>query len=269
MEHRNDHDPIRLDAVVNAVREVRHRRLPHIPGARTPPNQSGTYAFDVGAELRAVLTAGVGAPRSLVLAHLDYLHQARYPRFSVLTPTERVLVVAAPVRALRDLSLHWQYPDVEDEPLGLYAWKIRRVQQLVRDEVLASRFLDPAKGNSLVLFSDHGNRARLTLNTFTDARYHRVVLATFGVPSRDTEAPISLLDLGDMVGFPDASRPGPSPPVVEYTNVIGREWSELLRTASVRGRGEVILDCGILRALAERLRTRVVYPTTPTPTAAG
>ena len=75
------------------------------------------------------------------------------------------------------------------------------------------------------MFSDHGARSGLSAANFGEARYSRVILATFGVPARYPRAPISLLDLGMLLGFRDVSRSDPADPVVEYTNVaVPGEW---------------------------------------------
>ncbi len=228
--------------------------LPPIPGAGTPANQSGTFAFSVRAEVDAILTAGGGTRRSLVAAHLDYLHQGRYPAFEALSADERSRVRAAQVEAVRDLSLHWQYPSVPGEPLGIYGWKIGRVQQLIVEELERTHFLDPAKDNRLVLFSDHGNRSGMSLGNFGEPRYHKVVLAAFGIPDADPAAPISLVDLSGLLGFPDPSRPDPTAPIVEYTNVERGEWSQLLRTSSVSASGEINVEPEMLGVLGQRMR---------------
>lgn len=227
--------------------------LPALPGAGTPPNQSGTFAFDLRAEIRAVLTAGADGP-TFVAAHLDYLHQARYPGLRDLTASERAAVRAAPVGALRDLSLHWQYPAVDGEPLGLQRWKIHHLERVLGEELTATGFLDAARANRLVLFSDHGDRSGADLRNFGAPRYHRVLFVTFGVPARDAAAPISLLETGPLLGFPDPSRPEPAPAVVEYTNVVGDEWPRLLRAGRAHPSGDVDLEPDILRAIGRRLR---------------
>ena len=84
--------------------------LPRIPGAATPANQAGTYAYSLRRELEDIFTAGRSDRGTLVLAHLDYLHQARYPGYSELTPEQRARVRAARVLTLVDQSIHWQYP---------------------------------------------------------------------------------------------------------------------------------------------------------------
>jgi hypothetical protein len=237
------------------------QRLPRIPAARTPTNQSGTYAFDLRQEIRSILTSGSG-PCTFVAGHLDYLHQPLYPRFSELTRQERAAVLGAPVNSLQDLSLDWSYPVVPGDALGVYGWKLRHIQQLLAEEIEQTEFLDPAKGNRLILFSDHGNRSGLSEENFADPRYHRVVLATFGVAARDPTSPISLLDIPDLLGFRDPTRPGAADPVVEYTNGTPPEWSLLMGTANLISDGQVILDPQIVRAIGMRLRGYRPYAST-------
>ena len=228
--------------------------LPRVPFARTPRNQSGTFAFSLETELRDFFTAGSGRRNVLAMAHVDYLHQPAYPSMSELSPDERMRVRGARVGAIRDLSLHWQYPLVEGEPLGIYAWKIANLQRVTNRVIAETAVTDPSRRNRIVIFSDHGNRADVTTTEFARRRYYKVILATSGIAPRDPRRPISLLDIADLIGLPDASRRGPADLVVEYTNVAGdSEWEVMLRTAKLSADGEVLLDPRVSTILGRRL----------------
>jgi hypothetical protein len=226
--------------------------LPRIPGARTPANQSGTFAFDLRREIDAILTEGTSRC-TFVAGHIDYLHQPLYPRYSDLTPSQRSIVHRSRVEALQDLSLDWQFPVIPGDELQLYSWKSRRLQDLLAQEIRATGYLEPSKKNRLVLFSDHGNRRALTGENFGKPQYHRVIFATFGIPARDPTLPISLLDISSMLGYSEPGREK-ADPIVEYTDVTGPEWKQLMRSAKLLFNGRVLLDPGIVRRAGERLR---------------
>lgn len=236
--------------------------LPSIPGARTPKNQSGTFAFDLRREIEAILTEGSG-PCTLVAGHVDYLHQPQYPRYSDLTPSQRSVVRASPVEALQDLSLDWQFPEIAGDELDVYRWKVERLQSLLSEVVRTTGYLEPSRRNRLVLFSDHGNRAGMTGENFGQPQYHRVVFATFGVPPREPTLPISLLDIPELIGYPDPSRPGPAPPVVEYTNGTEREWPLLMGSAQLQPDGEILLDRTLVEAIGKRMQGYAPYALNP------
>lgn len=222
-------------------------RLPKIPLARTPPNQASTYAYDLRAEIREMLTAGGGSRPAFVAGHSDYLHQAAYPRFSDLTDEEASAVLAGTVNSLQDWSLHWQYPEAPGEPLKLYDWKVRRIQQVFAEELAATAFLDPAKKNRLALFSDHGNRSGLNNDNFGQPQYYNVPLLVFGVPARDPQAPVSLVDVSTLLGFIDESQPAATPAVVEYANLADeQEWQRAIVTAKREWDGRLIFDPEII-----------------------
>ncbi len=237
--------------------------LPHIPGAATPANQEGTYAFSLRRELEDVFTAGREGRGALVLAHLDYLHQPRYPGYSELSPEERARVRAARVAAILDKSVHWQYPRTVGEPLDVYRWKLAHLEETLAETLDETRLLAPARGNALVLFSDHGARTGLRPDAFGDESYFGVPLVTFGLPARDPEAPISLLDIPALVGLPSPVRPGPAEPLVEYVNVTGDEWHELLRTSTALLDGGIRLPERLLAQVGRRMLVYRPYAGTP------
>lgn len=228
-------------------------RLPVLPGARTPRNQSGTFAFDVDAELDDFFRCPATAGKCFSAGHLDYLHQPLYPRFDELTPAQRGVVLASPVSAVEDLSFDWRYPAIEGDALGLYGWKVQHVQELVRRAVERSRFLAPGAGNRLVVFSDHGSRKDLTAQTLGNPMYWNVLLATFGTPGRDAAGPISLLEIPRILGFPDATRPLPDSPAVDYADVDEKDVPMLTPYFSSDGR--IFLSPQALARIRPRMET--------------
>ena len=202
-------------------------RLPALPGARTPRNQSGTFAFDLDAELDDFLRCPAENGKCFSAGHLDYLHQPLFPRFGELSPAEKRIVLASPVTAVEDLSFDWRYPAIEGDALGLYAWKVRHVQQLVRRAVERSGYLDPSRKNRLVVFSDHGSRKDLTARNLGNPMYWNVLLAVFGAGRDEPARPVSLLEIPGMLGVPDATRAGADLPVVEYADVDEKDVAML------------------------------------------
>ena len=236
-------------------------RMPPLPGARTPRNQSGTFAFDVAADLDDTLTTAAttlsSSPprpgRAFSAGHLDYLHQPLYPRFSELAPAERRVVLRSRVESAQDFSVDWQYPKIPGDALDLYRWKIGHVQRLVAEAVDRTRFLDPALGNRLVLFSDHGNRKNLDERNFANPVFWNVLFATFGVTARDAEAPISLLDIPELLGIPDPSRPGPAAPAVQFAGINERESAQLSDAYFVMD-GRIVPNPGVMAGIGRRIR---------------
>lgn len=230
-------------------------RLPRIPGARSPRNQSGTFAYDLDRELSEILTAGSRGRRVFVAAHLDYLHQPAYPGLADLTPRQTHRVMRAPVRAVRDLSLHWQYPPVVDDPLGIYEWKLRRLQLAVARAFDRHGVLDPEKGNRVAIFSDHGPRVGISNEDFSARHLYKVPLITTDRTGRDLTVPISLLDLHALVGLDDPTRPAPAPAAVEYVNVGSFDEEQvMMRSSTLLPDGEVRLHPYVIARFGENLR---------------
>ena len=228
-------------------------RLREIPLSIAPVNQSGTFAYDLRRDVHDILTAGTREGCAMIAAHLDYLHGTAYPGFSDMTPPQRAAVRSARVRSVRDLALDWQPPVVSADPLGIDRWKLAFLQRAVITGIEQTRFLSVAKANRLILFSDHGDRRRIRDDNFGDPRYHRVLFVTFGVPSRDRTRPISLRDIPSMLGYSDPSRQN-ADPLIEYTNVSGPEWQQLINSARLLSNGRVLLNPSIVRRVGERLR---------------
>jgi hypothetical protein len=209
-------------------------RLPHVPFSRVSANQAGTYAFDLKAAVRSIVTAHEGSKPVFAVSHLGYLHDETYPRFEDLPKEYQQALLASDVGAIRDLSGDWQNPSTPGDNIGLNAWKLQNVQKVVTEEIERSGFLDPNNANHLVLLSDHGFRWQLTNESFAKQGYYHVPLITFGVPVRDLHQPISLLEISSLIGLEDHTS-GVAEPTVEYVNfpsleafstaILGAKWS--------------------------------------------
>jgi hypothetical protein len=208
-------------------------KLPHLLFTQMPRNHPGTFAYDLRREVREILQAGTNDRPILAMAHLEYLHETAYPRFSELRPHERDAVRKTKVTSVQDFSLHWQQPPVPGDHIEIYAWKCNFLQQVIAEELEATGFLDPAKKNRLAIFSDHGNRNDMTFRGFGRPKYYSVVLLTFGVPGRRPDLPISTIDIPVMLGFPDASAERPFEAVVEYTG--SNSWPEMIAAFEYSG----------------------------------
>jgi hypothetical protein len=198
-------------------------RLPLHHLLKIPPNQAGTYACDLRAVVRSILSSRDGAKPVFTVAHIGYLHDAAYPRFADLPKSYRSRLLGAQVNSLQDLGDDWQLPYVAGDVIDLRKWKVKHVQEVIAGEILNSGFLDQRNNNRLVLLSDHGNRSGLTNDNFGREDYYRVPLITFGLPARDIRIPISLLDIPNLIGLGDPSSAGPAAPAVEYVNISTRE----------------------------------------------
>lgn len=241
-------------------------RLPRLPFSVTAPNQDGTFTYDLQEELEEILSSGSGGRRPFIAGHVDYLHASNYPRMRDLTSAQRRAVLRADVDAIQDMSLHWQYPEASGDPIGVYGWKIAHAQRALARAIERTRFLDPQRRNRLVIFSDHGRRIGVTRRNFGEPQYHRVILATFGVPPRDPRLPISLMDIPQLIGMPAPGREIPHEPRVEYANANQMEWLLLAHSLEARKRGsrfefdgEVLLDPLIIAEIGERLTAYTPY----------
>jgi hypothetical protein len=211
-------------------------------------NEGGTFSYDVRRDIRTILRSGVSGQRTLVAAHLTYTHLPAYPGALELSWAERASVLRAPAGNIRDRSLDWQDVDAPGDPLPLRGWKVKYLQKVIEAEVSAARYLEG--GGQLVVFSDHGNRAGMTLENFTEDRFHHVVLATFGVRPGCPRAPVSLIDIASMVGLSDAT----AAPSVEFVLSAPEQWPSLVQSAHVRWSGDVDLNPGLLADIFKGLR---------------
>ena len=206
----------------------------------SPANQAGTFTYDVRRDIRGILRAGSRGRRTLVAAHLTYTHLAAYPSSLDLSWTELWDVAQAPARLIEDRSFDWQDVDRPTDPIQLQRWKLNFLQTVIRDEVESAPYLEGQ--HELVVFSDHGHRRGLSVENFQDERYHRVLLATFGRPARCPENPISLIDIGALLGLSDSR----AEPVVEFTMAPLNLWPQLMKSARFQWAGDVELDAGLL-----------------------
>lgn len=229
-------------------------RLPTIPWAKSPRNQSGTFAYDLRRELEEIATAGDEGQPVFVAAHLDYLHQPAYPGLHELSSQNIRAVLRAPVKYIRDLSIHWQYPDLEGEPIGLYQWKLRRLQRLVVEVLEQYELAEPGRRNRIAIFSDHGPRTGIQAGAFSQRHLYKVPLVTTGTAPRDPAVPISLLDINKLIGLPDPTRPEPAPAAVEYTFMRTlQEEVVVMRASSMRSDGQIELNPWIIARFGEQL----------------
>jgi hypothetical protein len=228
--------------------------LPRVRPMASAPNQAGTFTYDVRREVRGILRAGLPGRRALVAAHLTYTHLPAYPSSFDLSWTELLGVARAPAGAISDRSFDWQDVDHPTDPLQLQRWKLDYLQQVIQTEVDSARYLE--NGRELVIFSDHGHRRGLSEHNFNDERYHRVLLATFGRPARCPHQPISLIDIGSLLGLSDRR----AEPIVEFTIAPLEIWPLLMKTARLQWSGDVELDAGLLAQVFAGLQRHRPWP---------
>jgi hypothetical protein len=198
-------------------------RLPLNNLFKISSNQAGTYPYDLRVMVRSILGSRSGPKPVFAVAHLGYLHDEAYPRFAELPKGYRSLLLRAPIDSLQDLGADWQLPATTGDVISLHRWKVQNVQEVVASELRNSGFLDPRNGNRLVLLSDHGMRTDLTNDNFGREDYYRVPLITFGLPAHNISAPISLLDIPNLIGLEDPTFTGSAVPAVEYVNISAME----------------------------------------------
>jgi hypothetical protein len=200
-----------------------------------------------------MLSAGRASRPTLVAAHLTYLHLAAYPGSLDLSRAELARIALAPAGLVRDRSLDWQDVELPTDPLPLHSWKLSHLREVIASELRASEYL--VMGGRLIVFSDHGNRTGLTPATFSNPRYHHVLLATFGLPTSKPAEPISVIDIGYHLGFSNA----PAEPSVEFALAEPADWPALVRTAKPRWSGVVDLDAGLLARIFAGLRRHLPW----------
>jgi hypothetical protein len=225
--------------------------MPRLPWSVAPPNHAGTFTYDLRRDVRDILLSGRARDqRVFAVGHLTYLHTASYPRATDLSWNDLLAVAGSPAGALRDRSFDWDDVDLPTDALTLHRWKLAHLQSVVASTVDQTHFLD--RGGKLLVFSDHGERSGLTLQTFAERRYHNVVLVTFGLPETDIEQPKSLIDIAALIGFVVPA--APADPVVEFAVAPSEMWSKLAETSRVNWSGLVDLDSDMLRNIFHNLR---------------
>jgi hypothetical protein len=222
--------------------------LPRFWPSLSPPNHAGTFTYDLRRDVRRILRAANGKQPTMVTAHINYLHHAAYPSSRDLSWSELARIATAPAGVIRDRSFNWQDRDEPSDPVRLRAWKLKYVHEVIASEVDTAQYL--GNGRRFVLFSDHGDRVGLTVENFSEKSYYHVPLVTFGVSPRCTRAPISLIDVGSLLGFAHVR----AVPSVEFTIAPQEQWSTLVKTASLRWSGAVDLDRELLADVYRGLR---------------
>ncbi len=222
--------------------------LPRWGPAWAPSNHAGTFTYDIRRELRGILSAGSAEHRTLVTAHLTYPHLPAYPGTVDLTWGEWLRVLAVPAGMVRDRTLDWQHVDERHDPLPIRDWKVQHLLMTVASEVERAQYLK--RGGQLVVFSDHGDRTGLTVENFHDPRYHRVLLATFGLAAPCVDQPISLIDIGTLTNLFDRH----ADPSVEFTLAPPESWSRVAAGSRLRWSGSVEFDPQLLREVFRELR---------------
>ena len=223
------------------------------PGA-SPSNESGTFTYDLRREVRSLLRAGKDGQRTFVAAHLTYVHLPAYPSILEMSQAEFEAVLKTPAIQVRDRTIDWQDKDHPDDPVPLNLWKIRRVQTVIQEEVTDSGYVK--NGGHLVLFSDHGSRVSVNYETFGDERYHHVLLATFGVPPSCPAEPISLIDVGRLLGFSNVQ----AQPSLEFAFPEPGTWPVFFTTVKLRWSGQVDMDEKLLAQVFAGLRKHDPWP---------
>jgi hypothetical protein len=226
--------------------------FPKIPFSSVPSNHAGTYTYSIDKELDKIFLMNSRKEQTFVAAHLTYLHIPCFPKYAELSWDEILRVLNAPVKSIKDRTLDWQDVDLQEDPIKIREWKIKRLLQALSSSIYRTKFLSPERNGRLVVFSDHGNRIGLTVDNFWEDRYHHVLLATFGLPVKNTENPISLIDVGSLLGFIAHI---PFEPIVEFTLSEPSEWPKLVNTASIHWDGTVTLDEKLVGVSFRRLRS--------------
>ena len=227
--------------------------MPEIPGARTPSNQVDTFSYDLASDLGRILETGDG--RRFVAAHITFLHESRYPSFPEMTPEERRRVLRAPAGRVFDDSFNWLHEDEPDAPIPLRRFKWARLQETLTAYLRSSGVLEPARGNVVVVFADHGPRFGLTQETFCEARFWHVPLLTWGDRSSlHVEAPLSLADVDRIAGLgaPAAVR---VPPRVTFASVSPTDWASLVAGTKPRRDGSTELPRDVVARISARAET--------------
>ena len=216
----------------------------------SPPNLAGTFSYSVERTLREIATTGSRDEPTFAAGHITYLHLDRYPASFELTRHEFMRVWRAPTARLRDTSLDWQSDDSDTDPIQLRQWKTQRLLHAVDETFTSTGFLK--RGGKLVLFSDHGHRAGLSLDNFGEDRFHHVILTTFGLPHGPLLQPVSLTEIGRIAGL--ITNHASVSPTVEFTVTSAEHWDEMKSTANLRWNGDVVLEQGLVNRVFGTLR---------------
>lgn len=224
--------------------------LPRLPFSSVPPNHAGAYTYSIEREFNEILSQSSAKSATLVIGHSTYLHVPIYPKYSDLSWIEIKRVLRSPVNRITDRCFDWQDVDHPDDPIPLRQWKVRHVQTAITETIDRLRFLE--RGGKLILFSDHGNRIDLCSTNFNEDRYFHVMFASFGLPVRDLNTPISTMESASILGLVQNEH---FDPVVEFAIGEPFEWEALAQSTKLDYSGRVHLNDELLSAIYKRLRS--------------
>lgn len=232
--------------------------FPKISFSPVVPNHLGTFTFDLDRDFDEIFSMGSANEPVFVAAHSTYLHMPSFPRYADLSWKERLTVIEGPVLSLWDRSFDWEYVDSPADRFRLHEWKVQRLEEAVVRSIIRTKFLSPERRGRLLLFSDHGNRKGLSVKNFWQERYHHVLLVTFGLPARNPDDPISLIDASSLLGLAPSSVH--ADPVVEFTLAPPEQWTTLVKSASTNWDGSIDLDDDLLATIFRGLRSYRPWP---------
>ena len=222
--------------------------LPRLPFSSVPPNHEGSFTYSIKREFNEIFCQSSPGQPTLVVGHSTYLHVPAYPLYLDLSWEECKRVLRSPAFQLNDRSFFWQDKDHLDDAIPLHQWKLQHVQTVLTETIERSRFLE--RGGKMVLLSDHGDRAGISPDNFQEERFHNVMFATFNLPVRQQDLPISTMDSGSLLGLVERE---PFDPVVEFALGEPSEWPPLVQSAQPTWSGRVHLNQKLLSAIFGRL----------------
>jgi hypothetical protein len=223
--------------------------LPWFPIFSVPPNHAGSFTYSIEREFNEIFCQSSPGQPTLVVGHSTYLHVPAYPLYLDLSWEECKRVLRSPAFQLNDRSFNWQDQDQLNDVIPLRQWKLRHVQTVLTASIERSRFLE--RGGKMILLSDHGDRAGISSENFQEERFHNVMFATFNLPARQQDIPISTIDSGSLLGLVQRA---PFDPVVEFALGEPSEWPPLVHSAQLTWNGRVYLNQKLLTVIFERLQ---------------
>lgn len=224
--------------------------LPNLPFSSVPPNHAGVYTYSIERELSEVLSQPPHKKGTLVVGHSTYLHIPSYPKYSDLSWDECKRVLRSQAFRIMDRSFDWQDVDRPKDPIPLRHWKVQRIQTAITEAMEWTGFLQ--RGGRMILFSDHGDRAGISPKNLHEERYYHVMFATFGLPVRELNEPISTMDSGSILGL---AQNGPFDPSVEFAISEPSEWPLLVNSSKLNWDGRVHLNREMLANIFKRLQS--------------
>ena len=101
----------------------------------------------------------------------------------------------------------------------------------------------------------------MSYDNFGDERYHHVVLATFGLSPSCPKDPISLIDIGRLLGFSDVR----AEPTLEFAAPEPGTWPVFLKKNKLRWSGQVDVLEELLAPVFATLRRHEPWPKPASP----